>query len=395
MSAFRLNFSSRLLYPSMVLLVVACGSVPDTAPPQHAKARKLSQKAAAASAVSPKPPLPTVYSVPEAEIALQRLIPARVADAAGWSADITNAIGVLHIPLSPENLCSVVAIIEQESAFQVDPEVPNLPRIVMNEIETRRDRYDIPKLLVETGLKKNSPDGRSYNARIQALRTESDVSKLYEDMLSELPELARAYQPSNPIKTVGAMQVNVAFAEDYARGKAYPYGRVSSVRHEAFTRRGGIYFGVAMLLDYSAPYPTPLYRFADYNAGRFSSRNAAFQMALAEVSGMPLTADGDLLMYEDGQPVETPSLTQRALEGLSVKLGLSRAAIRHDLLLEKTEQFTNTRSWLGVYLLADATSGHMASRVAMPQIAVHSPKFNRTLTTASYALQVEGRWSAC
>jgi len=333
--------------------------------------------------------------VPDAQLALQRLMPARVTDASGWAGDITNALGVLRVPMSPENTCSVLAIIEQESSFQADPEVPNLPRIVMQEIEARRTRYSVPQFVVDKGLERKSRDGRSYASRINILRTESDVSRLYEDMFSELPDLAATYQPRNPINTAGAMQVNVSFAEEHARSKPYPYGHGMSVRRETFTRRGGLYFGVAMLLDYAAPYPAPLYRFADYNAGRFSSRNAAFQNAIVRVTNTPLVPDGDLLIYQDGITTATPSLTQRALESQAARLGMSPAGIRRDLLLEKTEQFMNTPLWTRLFALADAAAGQAQPRFAMPQIAVHSPKFNRTLTTTGYATQVDGRFANC
>ncbi|MDB5801672.1 MAG: hypothetical protein JWL63_2611 [Rhodocyclales bacterium] len=321
-------------------------------------------------------------------------MPARLTDASGWAADITNALGVLRIPLSPENVCSVLAIIEQESSFNADPEVPNLPRIITREIDARRERYSIPQFVVDQGLQRKSRDGRTYATRISVLHTESDVSRLYEDMFSELPDVAAVYQPRNPINTAGAMQVNVAFAEEHAHAKPYPYGRNVSVRHETFSRRGGLYFGVAMLLDYAAPYPTPLYRFADYNAGRFSSRNAAFQNALARLSNTPLVADGDLLIYQDGAVSMMPSLTQRALTALAPKLGMAPGDIRRDLMLEKTEQFMSTLLWRRFFALADAT-GQPPPRFAMPQIAVHSPKFNRTLTTSGYATQVDGRFANC
>lgn len=392
----RLRHHVRTSSALISLALAACGTTPEAPVGTGAQTKTPhARKATGAPTPPPRPPLPAVYTVPDAQLALQRLLPPRVADASGWAGDITNALGVLRVPLSPENVCSVLAVIEQESSFQADPEVPNLPRIVMHEIETRRERYSIPQFVVDKGLERRSRDGRIYATRISALRTESDVSRLYEDMFSELPDLAAKYQPRNPINTAGAMQVNVAFAEDHARIKPYPYGSGVSIRHETFTRRGGLYFGVAMLLDYSAPYPTPLYRFADYNAGRFSSRNAAFQNALARLSNTPLVADGDLLIYQDGIPIATPSLTQRALESQAAKLGMTAATIRRELLLEKTEKFMMTQLWTRVFALADALGNQPLPRFAMPQIAVHSPKFNRTLTTLGYAGQVDARFTHC
>lgn len=397
----------RLSLISLAAALGACSTTPDAPLAGSSSASNASQHAGRASArranapssqaatPPPRPPLPAVYGVPDAQTAVQRLVPQRVGDAAAWAADITNAFGVLRIPMSPENLCSVLAVIEQESSFQADPEVPNLPRIVMHEIETRRDRYSIPQFVVDKGLQRKSRDGRSYADRIKLLRTEADVSRLYEDVFSELPDLAATYQPKNPVRTAGAMQVNVAFAEEHVRTKPYPYGKGLSVRRESFTRRGGLYFGIALLFDYAAPYPSPLYRFADYNGGRFSSRNAAFQNAVALISRTPLTADGDLLIYQDGVVTPAVSLGQRALLSQAGRLGMSAGEIRRDLLLEKTERFANTPLWQKVFALADAQARQPVPRYAMPNISVFSPKFRRTLTTAGYAVQVEGRFNNC
>src|SRR5690606_13787208 len=90
------------------------------------------------------------------------------------------------------------------------------------------------------------------------------------------------------------MQVGIPFAQAHAQGYPYPVER--SIRDEVFSRRGGVYFGTLHLLGYQTPYTRKVHRFADYNAGWYSSRNAAFQSAVALATGTTLELDGDVLV---------------------------------------------------------------------------------------------------
>ena len=345
----------------------------------------------------PLPPLgrPPVLA-PDAglEFVFQR-IPAGIADRRGWAQDVHRAFLALNLPVIDTHVCAALAIIEQESSWQADPTVAGLPRIVRSEIEKRRTRYGIPKVVLDTALLKTSPDGRSYRARIDSLRTERQTSALFEDMIAELPFGKTLLADQNPIRTGGPMQVSIAFAEEFAREKAYPYPVNRSIRDEVFTRRGGLYFGSAILLDYPAPYDDVVYRFADFNAGRYSSRNAAFQAALAKASGKPMTLDGDLLRYRDGKPLEQASEVEAALHVLSSKLRLSPREIRRDLLLEKSAAFGQSPLYSRLFAVADQAAGSVLPRQAMPQIDLKSPKISRKLTTEWFARRVEGRYRNC
>ena len=326
---------------------------------------------------------------------IAKLIPSTVSNKSAWANDLYAAFQHLRIPHTPQTYCAAIAIIEQESSFQADPVVPGLPDIVWRELERRGAKYGIPKFLISTAMRKSSPDGRSYQQRIDALKTERQLNTLYNDMISELPFGQRLFADYNPIHTAGPMQVSIEFAEQHVQERSYPYRVNATLRDEVFTRRGGIYFGSAILLDYPAPYTEVVYRFADFNAGRYSSRNAAFQLALSKLAKTPLVLDGDLLRYEKGRASREPSSVEAAARSLTNTLRLNSTEIRRDLLLEKTASFDQSTLFKNVFIQAEKLTGTPWSRQAMPQIDLKSPKISRKLTTEWFAHRVESRYKNC
>jgi hypothetical protein len=238
-----------------------------------------------------------------------RLLPDGVADRNGWATDMYAAIAALELPPTAENMCAAIAVTQQESSFRADPAVPGLPAIAKREIERRRERSGVPRLVLDAALALPSSTGSSYGERLDHVKTELQLSDLFEDLIDRVPLGRTFFAGSNPVRTAGPMQVSIAFAERYTEARPYPYPLAGSVRSEVFSRRGGLYFGIAHLLDYKEPYDRYLYRFADFNAGRYASRNAAFQGAVTQVSGIPLALDGDLLRYDNGRPAREPGST--------------------------------------------------------------------------------------
>lgn len=344
---------------------------------------------------SPGKPWPTTLEVEDARARVAHLLPTNVKDRLGWAIDLHAAFEHLKIPHAAETYCAALAIIEQESTYQTDPVVPDLPRIVRAEIDRRAEKYHVPKLIVAAALQKTSPDGRSYAARIDALKTEKQLNALFEDMSGELPFGKRLLADYNPVRTAGPMQVSIEFAERHARAKPYPYPVARQLRDEVFTRRGGLYFGAAILLDYPAPYDAVLYRFADFNAGRYASRNAAFQAALNRLAGTTLALDGDLLRYDGDDPSDTPSQVESVLLSMGAALNMSAKDIRRDLLLEKSAEFAATTLYERVFALTERKAGGPLPRQAMPRIALRSPKIVRKLTTEWFANRVMERYQRC
>jgi Protein of unknown function (DUF1615) len=348
-----------------------------------------------ASCASERPPSGggAALSPEQARAMIDESIPKGVSDRAGWVNDIYAGFTVQGLDPTRENVCAVVAVIQQESNFQVNPVVPGMRTIAWREIDSRAEHAGVPRLIVHGALDLRSSDGRTYSERIDAAKTEKDLSDIYEDFIGSVPLGRRLFSDWNPIRTRGPMQVNVAYADQYAAVRPYPYPVKASVADELFTRRGSLYFGIAHLLAYQPPYDDYLYRFADFNAGQYASRNAAFQNAVSRAAGISLVTDGALLSHESG--ASGPGDTELALRALAGRLNVDEREIHAALEQGKTREFERTRVYERVFALAQRVAKRPLPRAIVPSIKLHGPKISRSLTTSWYAHRVDGRFARC
>ncbi len=155
-------------------------------------------------------------------------------------------------------------------------------------------------------------------------------------------------------------------------------------------------WGTPRPFAHNADYDDPISRFADYNAGLFASRNAAFQTQLAEMTALDLTPDGDLMRWTTGgKPRDGRTLdAQMAWRALSAA-DLPERRVRRDARLEKMAGFEQTATWHGVRnSYREATSTEPAA-ARIPDIAFDSPKITRDWTTRGFAESVQRRYRAC
>jgi hypothetical protein len=347
----------------------------------------------AGCASGPPSASPPATSPAQARGTIEKSLPRTTSDRTGWAADMYAAFTVLGIEPTHENICAVVAVTEQESGFRVDPVIPGLPAIAWREIDRRAERAGVPRLIVHSALRLKSRTGRSYSDRIDAARTEKDLSGIYDDFIGAVPLGPTLFAERNPVRTRGPMQVNVAFAEQFAALRPYPYPVKSSIADEVFTRRGSLYFGTAHLLAYPASYDAYLYRFADFNAGQYASRNAAFQRAVASASGIPIVADGALLPH--GSDAKGPGSTELAILSLGKRLNMGDGEIHKALEQSRTAEFEQTPLYRGIFDLADRAEARPLPRASIPRIELHGPKIARRLTTDWYAHRVDQRFKRC
>jgi hypothetical protein len=329
-----------------------------------------------------------------------------------WGQAVADALRGNDLPGDPPSVCAVLAIVAQESGFQEDPVVPGLARLVESRLERYRSKLGpLGKPLFARLLDgKVPPDPRTFAERLQKVRTERDLDRVFRDLLVYYQSShGLAYEAAtlagklfdlgslaelNPITTAGPMQVSVRFAEDWAREH---HADVAGVREALYTRTGGVYYGTARLFAHRANYPKMIFRFADYNAGVYTSRNAAVQSQVARLTERKLALDGDLLRYDkDGKPSDEDSQSLAALLAFREARApeLSEDRLRADLQTEKTYAFEATATWRavkGAYLGRFGAPDY----AILPDVVLESPKMTRKLSTAWFAQSVDRRYQAC
>ncbi|MCE9673033.1 DUF1615 domain-containing protein [Myxococcus stipitatus] len=358
-------------------------------------------------------PEPVVPPPPRLSVAqVTRLIPSHVKEREGWARDVLAALEAEDVPASPVAVCSVLAIIEQESGFHADPAVPGLPRLVRARLEEHANTLGPlgRKALASVLAGKAPGHKRTFDERLKTLRTERDLDRLFRDMLAYYERAypatfatmdlastlfsSRSLADLNPVTTAGSMQVSVRYALEKEGEDADPV----KVREALYTREGGVRFGTSRLLGFEAAYPQPLFRFADYNAGVYASRNAALQAQVSQLTRLPLVLDGDLQLYDkNGEPRSEDSKSLKALLVFRQRHApeLSERQVRRDVGKEKEEGFETTDTFRAVKRVYANETGESPAYAQLPQVTLESPKLKGERTTAWFARSVDARYQKC
>lgn len=357
----------------------------------------------------PPPPEPTTNRATVRQ--LTRMIPPRVADRQGWAKNILDIMDELKIPATRENTCSIVAIVDQESNFSADPKVAGLGKTVSRELSGRLVEKFGPIMgqRFDAMLEQRPTPENSFAKRLEQVQTEQDLDKLYREMFNYFEDTYHLNvitgaasliagkslsETFNPVSTLGSMQVHINYASEHARSLS----NTTELRDELYTRDGGLYYGIHRLMKYDAAYDKPLYRFADYNSGVYSSRNAAFQQSIAKLTGETVALDGDLLAYnKKDNALEKTSQSEQLLYQVFQKAGvlLTPDQIRQDLLKEKSREFEQTETYSQIGRLFHAKFNRPAPYAIMPAVTISGPKLSRNYNTNWYATRVNGRFEQC
>jgi hypothetical protein len=358
----------------------------------------------------PEVPLPPRVTVRQAT----QLVPPDEKDREGWAQDVLAALEAHRLYPSAEAVCSVLAVIEQESGFEPNPAVPGLARIVQERLEAYADKLGpLGPPTIKALLEGKAPgETQTFEQRLKLVKTERDLDRVFRELLeyyeTEHPKTYTAAQLAsalfkssrledlNPITTAGSMQVSVRFSADLAGGDEQAERRV---REELYTRGGGVYYGTARLLGYEALYDDPLYRFADYNAGFYASRNAAVQAQVSRLTNIKLVQDGDLLAYDkQGEPVDEDSNSLKALLAFRARYApedLSERRVRKDALKEKEREFEETDTWEAIKRTYQEVTGEAPTYAQLPTVTIRSPKISGDRSTAWFAQSVNKRYQRC
>ena len=349
---------------------------------------------------------------------IKRIIPSRVNERTAWAQDIFDITEQLGIPQTKDNICSIIAVVDQESNFIADPQVAGLGEKAVKEVQDRLDEKFKDKLGDAIGgtvagyfqdVLKNQPSPEdNYLSQMRRVKTERQLDELYREIfdymskhyhVSMLTGAAKLVgqdfaEKLNPVTTLGSMQVHIGYAKEHKRQG----GNIAELRTDLYSQYGGLYYGIHRLMMYAADYDKAIYRFADYNSGMYSSRNAAFQSMLNDLTVAELDLDGDLLLYnKDGSIRSAKSQSERELIGVFANHNIlvTPRQMRTDLKKEKEKKFEDTATYRAVAKLYQEQTGKDPIYAIMPEVVISGPKLSRDYNTNWFATRVNGRYQSC
>ncbi len=125
---------------------------------------------------------------------IKQLLPPRINERSAWAKDIFDITEQLDIPQTKENICSIVAVADQESNFVADPQVAGLGEKAVKEVEDRLDEKFKDKLGDAIGgtlagyfqeVLKNQPSpDNNYLSQMRRVKTERQLDELYREIFS-------------------------------------------------------------------------------------------------------------------------------------------------------------------------------------------------------------------
>ena len=341
---------------------------------------------------------------------IAKMLPTHVKDSRSWANDIEAVFKELNIVRDKQNICTVVAVIDQESNFVADPAVAGLGEKSLKELESRlNDKLSQPVANYFRHILNTQPTTQdNFAKQIRRVKTERELDELYRQIfdyfskhykLNALTDAAKwvggdIAELLNPITTLGSMQVHIDYAKQHRRHRMDN----DALRRDLYSQYGGLYYGIHRLMLYPADYAKPIYRFADYNSGMYSSRNASFQNMLQTLSGSKLTLDGDLLLYDGNGSVRAAlSQTEQSLQDvlLQYQINLTQRQIRSDLKKEKRKSFEQTESYQTIKRLYQQQTKKQPHYAMMPQVVISGPKLSRDYNTNWFASNVDKRYQRC
>ena len=335
-----------------------------------------------------------------------------------WATAIYNAMETLDIETTTANIDLCVTQIQREGSFLEDPVLPDMDGVYsryrakfIGELES-----NIPLINSSLGFANNliSRFENKYKDRILACKTERELDKLIGTMFTEVEEDPRfqllTKNPLNkglenkwnefklkwekPIKTIGAMQVSPKRAKIVLEKQGINFDSEADLIDYLYTKEGNLIAGIGILKEGIDSYVVSgkgevIHAIADYNAGRFASRNASIQNKINKLTeNVDLDLDGDLLIYDQNtNAVKKRSKTEQAITKIFKENGILiyEAKLRQDLLHEKNSRLEETETYKileDLYLKKFGESTY--SIVPKAKVNEAKEKFGTALDSESY-----------